>query len=71
MPPEGEAEVQRTGSGLGEFQAGERPCVIQRMVAHGCRAMRDAQAEADMRTTVDTARLGDQNPFAVIVPKRA
>ena len=33
-----------------------RPCVIQRKVTNGYRAMWAAQAEADVRTTVDTAR---------------
>jgi transposase len=44
-----------------------RPCVIQRKVTNGYRAMWAAQAEADVRTTVDTARLTGANPFAVIV----
>jgi len=44
-----------------------RPCVIQRKVTNGYRAMWAAQAEADVRTTVDTARLRAANPFAVIV----
>jgi len=44
-----------------------RPCVIQRKVTNGYRAMWAAQAEADVRTTVDTARLMSANPFAVIV----
>ena len=44
-----------------------RPCVIQRKVTNGYRAMWAAQAEADVRTTVDTARLTSANPFAVIV----
>jgi transposase len=44
-----------------------RPCVIQRKVTNGYRAMWAAQAEADVRTTVDTARLSGANPFAVIV----
>jgi hypothetical protein len=34
-----------------------RPCVIQRKVTNGYRAMWAAQVEADVRTTVDTARL--------------
>jgi len=34
-----------------------RPCVIQRKVTNGYRAMWAAQAEADVRTTIDTARL--------------
>jgi transposase len=44
-----------------------RPCVIQRKVTNGYRAMWAAEAEADVRTTVDTARLEGANPFAVIV----
>ena len=44
-----------------------RRCVIQRKVTNGYRAMWAAEAEADVRTTVDTARLKGANPFAVIV----
>jgi transposase len=44
-----------------------RPCVIQRKVTNGYRAMWAAQAEADVRTTIDTARLKGANPFDVIV----
>jgi transposase len=44
-----------------------RPCVIQRKVTNGYRAMWAAEAEADVRTTVDTARLNNANPFAVII----
>jgi transposase len=44
-----------------------RPCVIQRKVTNGYRAMWAAQAEADVRTTVDTARLKGENPFAILV----
>jgi transposase len=44
-----------------------RPCVIQRKVTNGYRAMWAAEAEADVRTTVDTARLNSANPFAVII----
>ncbi len=44
-----------------------RPCVIQRKVTNGYRAMWAAQAEADVRTTIDTARLRGANPFSVIV----
>ena len=44
-----------------------RPCVIQRKVTNGYRAMWAAQAEADVRTTIDTARLKGRNPFDVIV----
>ncbi len=44
-----------------------RPCVIQRKVTNGYRAMWAAEAEADVRTTVDTARLEGANPFDVIL----
>ena len=44
-----------------------RPCVIQRKVTNGYRAMWAAQTEADVRTTIDTARLKGANPFNVIV----
>ena len=44
-----------------------RPCVIQRKVTNGYRAMWAAEAEADVRTTIDTARLKGANPFTVIV----
>ena len=44
-----------------------RPCVIQRKVTNGYRAMWAAQAEADVRTAVDTARLNGANPFNVIL----
>jgi len=44
-----------------------RPCVIQRKVTNGYRAMWAAQAEADVRTTIDTARLTAANPFEVIL----
>jgi transposase len=44
-----------------------RPCVIQRKVTNGYRAMWAAQAEADMRTTVDTARLKGASPFQTIL----
>ena len=44
-----------------------RPCVIQRKVTNGYRAMWAAEAEADVRTTIDTARLTGANPFSVIV----
>ena len=44
-----------------------RPCVIQRKVTNGYRAMWAAQAEADVRTTIDTARLEGANPFDVIL----
>ena len=44
-----------------------RPCVIQRKITNGYRAMWAAQAEADVETTIDTAKLKGANPFAVIV----
>ena len=44
-----------------------RPSVIQRKVTNGYRAMWAAEAEADVRTTIDTARLHGDNPFNVIV----
>jgi transposase len=44
-----------------------RPCVIQRKITNGYRAMWAAQAEADVRTTIDTARLKAANPFDIIV----
>jgi transposase len=44
-----------------------RPCVIQRKVTNGYRAMWAAKAEADVRTTVDTARLKGGNPFDVVL----
>ena len=44
-----------------------RPSVIQRKVTNGYRAMWAAEAEADVRTTIDTARLHGTNPFNVIV----
>lgn len=44
-----------------------RPWVIQQKVTNGYRAMWAAEAEADVRTTIDTARLIGANPFDVIV----
>src|SRR5450755_3680733 len=44
-----------------------RPCVIQRKVTNGYRAMWAAQDEADVRTTIDTARLKGANPFHTIL----
>jgi transposase len=41
--------------------------VIQRKVTNGYRAMWAAKAEADVRTTVDTARLKGANPFQTIL----
>jgi transposase len=48
-----------------------RPCVIQRKVTNGYRAMWAAEAEADVRTTIDTARLKGANPFSAIVSSLA
>jgi transposase len=58
----GEVEATNNGS-----ERKLRPCVIQRKVTNGYRAMWAAQAEADMRTTIDTARLEGANPFDVIL----
>jgi transposase len=44
-----------------------RPSVIQRKVTNGYRAKWAADAEADLRTTVDTARLAGANPFQTIL----
>ncbi len=44
-----------------------RPCAIQRKVTNGYRAMWAAEAEADVRTTIDSARLHGANPFNVIL----
>lgn len=44
-----------------------RPSVIQRKVTNGYRAKWAADAEAAMRTTVDTARLSGANPFQTIL----
>jgi transposase len=44
-----------------------RPCVIQRKVTNGYRAMWAAKAEADVRTTIDTASLNGANPFQTIL----
>ncbi len=41
--------------------------MIQRKITNGYRAMWAARAEADVRTTIDTARLKGANPFDVIV----
>jgi transposase len=57
-------EVEPTNNGS---ERKLRPCVIQRKVTNGYRAMWAAQAEADVRTTIDTARLNRRNPFDVIV----
>jgi transposase len=58
----GEVEATNNGS-----ERKLRPCVIQRKVTNGYRAMWAAQAEADVRTTIDTARLKGANPFDVIL----
>ena len=58
----GEVEATNNGS-----ERALRPCVIQRKVTNGYRAMWAAQAEADVRTTVDTARLKGANPFQTIL----
>lgn len=44
-----------------------RPSVIQRKVTNGYRAKWAADAEAAMRTTVDTARLAGANPYRTIL----
>jgi transposase len=44
-----------------------RPSVIQRKVTNGYRAKWAADAEAAMRSTVDTARLSGSNPFQTIL----
>ena len=45
-----------------------RPAVIQRKVTNGYRAMWAAKGEADIRTVVDTARLGPgTNAFETIL----
>lgn len=58
----GEVEATNNGS-----ERKLRPCVIQRKVTNGFRAMWAAKAEADVRTTVDTARLNGANPFQTIL----
>jgi transposase len=57
-------EVEATNNGS---ERKLRPCVIQRKVTNGFRAMWAAKAEADVRTTVDTARLNGANPFQTIL----
>ena len=57
-------EVEPTNNGS---ERKLRPCVIQRKVTNGYRAMWAAQAEADVRTTIDTAKLKGANPFDVIL----
>jgi transposase len=45
-----------------------RPCVVQRKVTNGHRAMWAAQGEAAVRTVVDTARLSSRaSPFSTIL----
>lgn len=44
-----------------------RPSVIQRKVTNGYRAKWAADAEANLRTTVDTARLHGQSPYQTIL----
>jgi transposase len=45
-----------------------RPCVVQRKVTNGYRAMWAAQGEAAVRTVVDTARLSSRaSPFSTIL----
>ena len=58
----GEVEATNNGS-----ERKLRPCVIQRKVTNGYRALWAAQAEADVRTAVDTARLKGANPFQTIL----
>ena len=57
-------EVQATNNGS---ERALRPCVIQRKVTNGYRAMWAAKAEADVRTTIDTAKLRTANPFQTIL----
>src|SRR5512141_2733168 len=58
----GEVEATNNGS-----ERKLRPCVIQRKVTNGYRAMWAAKTEADVRTTVDTASLKGANPFRTIL----
>lgn len=44
-----------------------RPCVVQRKMTNGYRAMWAAEGEADIRTVVDTQRLSGGNPFGTIL----
>jgi transposase len=57
-------EVDATNNGS---ERALRPSVIQRKVTNGYRAMWAAQAEADVRTTVDTARLKGASAFQTIL----
>lgn len=43
------------------------PCVVQRKMTNGYRAMWAAEGEADIRTVVDTERLSGGNPFGTIL----
>ena len=58
----GEVEATNNGS-----ERKLRPCVIQRKVTNGYRAMWAARAEANVRTTVDTAKLTGADTFGVIL----
>jgi transposase len=58
----GEVEATNNGS-----ERKLRPSVIQRKVTNGYRAIWAAQAEADVRTAVDTAKLKGANPFQTIL----
>jgi transposase len=57
-------EVEPTNNGS---ERKLRPCVIHRKVTNGYRAFWAAQAEADVRTVVDTARLRAAEPFQTIL----
>jgi len=47
--------------------AGTNPSVIQRKVTNGYRAKWAADAEAALRSTVDTSRLAGNQPFHTIL----
>jgi transposase len=57
-------EVEPTNNGS---ERKLRPCVIQRKVTNGHRALWAAEADADVRTVVDTARLAGTEPFRTIL----
>jgi transposase len=57
-------KVEATNNGC---EQALRPAVIQRKVTNGYRAMWAAQAEADVRTTVDTARIAGKKTFQTIM----
>jgi transposase len=57
-------EVEPTNNGS---ERKLRPSAIQRKVTNGYRAMWAAEAEADVRTTVDTASLRGASPFQTIL----